>query len=112
MREKFQPSAGTALPATVLLTICLIGPAEAGGLAPSAEDRTRPLASQCGETYDGCTRIRGHVPAASVRAGVETIGDRPATLAAPPAPFVVGLGAVGQAAADALNRLFLEADPR
>ncbi len=63
---------------------------------------------------ESCARIRGHIPAASEVAGVETIGGRPATLGPPPPPpFVAGLGAAGQAAADALNRLFfLQVEPR
>ena len=61
---------------------------------------------QCGQSDEGCTRIRGHIPAASERAGVETIGSRSASFGPPPAPFMSGLGAAGQAAADAVNRLF------
>ncbi len=104
MRRTFERSArGAVAPLAVLLTICLNGPAEAGGLAPS-DGATSPPAPQCGAD-ESCARIRGHIPAASERAGVETIGGRPATLGPPP-PFVAGLGAAGQAAADALNRLF------
>jgi hypothetical protein len=106
MRRTFERSAmGAGAPLAVLLTICLIGSAEAGGLGPSS-DGTRPPASQCGRFDEGCARIRGHIPAASERAGVETFGGRPANLGPPLAPFVAGLGDAGQAAADAINRLF------
>jgi hypothetical protein len=103
MRRTFERSTGAGPPLAVLLTICLIGPAEAGGLASSTEGATGLPVSQCG-AGEGCPRIRGHIPAASEIAGVDTIG-RPATLGPPP-PFVDSLGAAGQAADDALNRLF------
>jgi hypothetical protein len=105
MRRTFERSAtGAGAPLAVLLTICLIGPVEAGGLASSTEGATALPVSRCGPG-EGCPRIRGHIPAASEIAGVDTIGGRPATLGPPP-PFLAGLGAAGQAADDALNRLF------
>jgi hypothetical protein len=104
MLGHFEQSAGGATaPLAIFLTICLTTAAQAGGLPFSAEDATVP---QCGQSEEGCTRIRGHVPAASERSGVETIGSRSASFGPPPPPFVSGLGAAGQAAADALNRLF------
>jgi len=106
MRRTFEQSAtGAVAPLAVLVTICLIGPAEAGGPAPSTDGATGLPVPQCGANQN-CARIRGHIPAASERSGLETIGGRPATLGPPLAPFVAGLGAVGQAADDALNRLF------
>ena len=100
----FEQSAwGATAPLALLLTICLTAAAQAGGLPLSTEDAT---VSQCGQSDEGCTRIRGHVPAASERSGVETIGSRSVSFGPSPAPFVSGLGAAGQAAADALNRLF------
>jgi hypothetical protein len=107
MRRTFERSAmGAGAPLAVLLTICLIGSAEAGGPGPSSDGVTRPPASQCGGFDEGCARIRGHIPAASERAGIETIGGRPANLGPPLAPFLADLGDAGQAAASAINRLF------
>lgn len=107
MRGKFERSAGGAAALlAALLTICLIAPAEAGGSAPSAERGARSSNAPCSQTAEGCTRIRGHIPAASERAGVETMGDRSASFGSAQAPFVSGLDAAGQAAADVVNRLF------
>jgi hypothetical protein len=104
MRGHFEQSVwGATAPLAVLLTICLTAAAQAGGLPASTENAT---ASGCAESDQGCTRIRGHIPAASERSGVETIGSRPASFGPPSAPFVSGLGAAGQAAAEAVNRLF------
>jgi hypothetical protein len=92
MRRRFEGSA--VAPLAFLLTVLLIGPAKAGELAPS------PPAAPCGNAKQNCARIRGHIPAASDFAGVDTIGGHPAAFA----PF----DAAGQAAADALGRgLFL-----
>jgi len=96
---------GGGAPLAVLLTICLIGPAEAGGFASSTDGATGLPVPQCGAN-ETCARIRGHIPAASERSGFETIGGRPPPLGSPLAPFVAGLGAASQAADDALNRLF------
>ena len=74
------------------------------GVSPAASI-PKICSQQCG-AHETCARIRGHIPAASEVAGVETIGGRPATLGPPLAPFVADLGAAGQAADDALNRLF------
>jgi len=107
MRGKFErPAGGAVVLSAVLLILCLIAPAEAGGLVSSVDGATRPPASQCGEAHEGCTRIRGHIPAASERAGVETVGGRPASLGPPLAPFMTGIDAAGQAAADAVSRGF------
>ena len=95
---------GATASRTLFLTIFLTAAAHAGGLPRSTGDTT--AVSQCGQSDEGCTRIRGHIPAASERAGVETIGSRSASFGPPPAPFMSGLGAAGQAAADAVNRLF------
>jgi hypothetical protein len=109
MRRRFDLSAKRmSASLSVILTIGLIGPAEAAGLSPATDGLARSPAPQCGESDGGCGRIRGHIPAASNSAGVETIGGGPASLGMAPPPFVSGLGAAGQAAADAINRgLFL-----
>ena len=110
MQRTLERSAkGASAPLAVLLTIWLIGSAGAAGLSPETDGVTR--APQCGAAAEGCARIRGHIPATAERAGVETFGVRPAGFGRPPAPFVSGLGAVGQAAADALSRslFFLQA---
>lgn len=99
MRRTFERSTrGAAAPLAVVLTISMIGPAQAG-------DAMGLPASRCSAGED-CPRIRGHIRAASERAGVETIGGRAATFRPPPSPFVAAIGAAGQAAADTLNRLF------
>jgi len=85
--------------------ISVISAADAGGPASSTDGAKGLPVPQCGAN-ETCARIRGHIPAASEVAGVETIGGRPATLGPPPPPFVAGLGAAGQAVDDALNRLF------
>jgi hypothetical protein len=104
MRGHFEQSAwGGTAPLALFLTIFLTVAAHAGGLPRATGDAT--TVSQCGQSDEGCTRIRGHIPAASERAGIETIG-RAASFGPPPAPFMSGLGAAGQAAADAVNRLF------
>jgi hypothetical protein len=106
MRQTFEQSArGAVAPLAVLVTICLIGPTEAGGPASSTDGATGLPVPQCGANQT-CARIRGHIPAASEGSGLETIGGHPATLGPPLAPFVAGLGAAGQAADDALNHLF------
>ncbi len=106
MRRRFEQSAmGAVGSLAVLLAICLIGPAEAGGFAPSDGTAHSPGA-ECGEPDAGCARIRGHIPAASEFSGIETIGGRPAIFGGPPGPFVAGLGVFGQAAADAVSRGF------
>jgi hypothetical protein len=97
MRRKFEGSA--VAPLAVLLTVSLIGPTKAGELTPSWEGATHPPAAPCGDAERGCARIRGHIPAASEVAGVETIGGRPAA-------FRPRFDAAGQA--DSLGRsLFL-----
>jgi hypothetical protein len=107
MQRKFQQSArGACASLAVLLTVGLIGPAQAAGLSPGTYDPRAP-AAQCGDADEGCARIRGHIPATSDFAGGETIGVGPPSFG-PAAPLVSGLGAAGRAAADALNRgLFL-----
>ena len=104
MQRRFEQSArGVVAPLLLLFAIGLIGPAEAAGLTPSTHSATRASAAQCGEDGERCARIRGHIPAASDFAGGDTIGGRPATFGPPP-PFVSGLNAVGQAAAESVNR--------
>lgn len=109
MRRKFERSAerrGASL--AVLLAIGLTGQVEAAGLSPATDGMTRSPASLCGESDNGCERIRGHVPAASDSAGMETIGAGPASPGAPLAPLMSDLGAAGKAAADTISRgLFL-----
>ena len=95
MRRKFERSA--VAPLAVLLTVSLIGPTKAGDLTPSPDGATSLRAAPCGDAKQGCARIRGHIPAASELAGVDTIGGRQAAFGPP--PFDVG----GQAA-DALGR--------
>ncbi len=110
MLRRFERSArGAVARLPVLLTVFMIGPTEAGGLARSTDGATPE--AQCGDAEQGCVRIRGHIPAASELAGVETLGGRPAAFGPPLAPFVAGLDAAGQAAADALSRglFFLQA---
>ena len=105
MRRRCDLSAGRkGASLAVLLTIGLIGRAVAAGLSPAADGMARSPPSQCSESDGGCGRIRGHIPAASDSAGVETIGHGPASLGTPLAPFASGLGAAGQAAADAVSR--------
>ncbi len=106
---RFERSAkGAVAPLAVFLAIWLIGPAGAAGLPPATDGATH--ATQCGDAPEGCARIRGHIPATSEGSGVETLGGRPAGFGPPPAPFVSGLGAAGQAAADAVSHglFFLE----
>jgi hypothetical protein len=103
MRRGLERSAkGAIAPLAVLVTISVIGPAGAAGLPPATDGVTR--APQCSEAAEGCARIRGHIPATSERAGVETLGGRPAGFGPPSAPFVSGFSAAGQAAADAVSR--------
>jgi hypothetical protein len=100
MRRKFEGS--TIAPLAVLLTVSLIGPTKAGEFTPSPQGATHPPAAPCGDAERGCARIRGHIPAASEFAGVETIGGRPAAFRPPP------FDAAGQGADDALGQgLFL-----
>jgi len=104
MQRGFEQSArGVGAPLAFLFAIAVIGPAGAAGLSGSTEGATRAYAAQCGEAGEGCARIRGHIPAGSDFAAGDTIGGRSASFMSPP-PFVTGLGAVGQAAADAVNR--------
>lgn len=91
-------------PLAVLLAVGLIGQAEAAGLRPAPDGAADSAVSQCDAPDGGCGRIRGHIPAASDIAGVDTIGGGPARGGAPLAPFVSDLGAAGQAAANSLNR--------
>jgi hypothetical protein len=92
MQRKFQQSArGACASLAVLLTVGLIGPAQAAGLSPGTDDPRAP-AAQCSDAGEGCARIRGHIPAASDFAGAETIGGPPASFGPPPAPLDSGRG--------------------
>lgn len=109
LETRFERSAKDAVaPLAVLAALWLIGPAGAAGLPPATDGFTR--AAQCGDAPEGCARIRGHIPATSERSGVETLGGRPAGFGPPPPPLLSGLGAAGQAAADAVSHglFFLE----
>jgi hypothetical protein len=88
-----------------LFTFGLLGPARSAGLSSDLDGDGRPSSAQCGGSDDGCKRIRGHIPAAPVSGGMETIGGRPVSPGSPP-PLLAGFGAAGQAAADAVNRGF------
>src|SRR5579871_5269215 len=105
MRVAFGREACATALLAVLFTIQLLGPAGSEGLSTAPDGDGRSSSAQCGGSDDGCRRIRGHIPAAPVSGGVETIGGRPTGPGTPP-PFLTGLGAAGQAAADAVNRGF------
>lgn len=90
---------GAVVPMAALLMGGLIDPAGAGGLSPTP-DQDSGARPQCGG--GACPRIKGYVAAGpDVSAG----DGRPAPFG-PPALLMKGVGAAGQAAADAINRGF------
>ena len=101
MRRCFEwSSTGVIAPLLALLAALIVNSAYAGdgAFAQDAGDAAR--ATPCGAPGETCARIRGYI-----RAGSDFTAPRDRSAAAPP-PLLAGIGAAGQAAADALNRGF------
>jgi len=109
MRERFEWSSNCAIALlTALLAALIASQAKAGdGVAPQNLD-SGAHEQKCGAPGETCAHISGYIKAGSDSFARDPDGQRPARTATP--PFLAGIGAIGHATADALNRgiFFLE----
>ena len=105
MRQKFEwSSMGAIAPRAAFLAALIVNAAQAGDVVPGRDSDNSPRAPACGSPGETCARISGYVKAGSDAYG--PVDRQPAPLAR--TPLLAGVGALGQATADALNRgLFL-----
>jgi hypothetical protein len=90
-------STGAMAPLLALLTALIANAAQAGDAAFAQDQGGGARASACGAPGETCARIRGYI-----KAGSDFTAPPAGHTAAP--PLLAGIGAAGQAAADALNR--------
>ncbi|RBP15797.1 hypothetical protein DFR50_10767 [Roseiarcus fermentans] len=99
MRQRVEPSSiGAIASIAALLGLLAANPAQAGGLAPDPDAGVG--AAECGAPGQSCARIRGYIKAGSEFP--ERSVQKPVRYIQP--PLLAGVGDIGRAASDALNR--------